>query len=338
MSRFTALLSQVGKASGSTPSRLAIDFGSSRTRVRLGSKLLFDQPSCVAIHNTSGAILAIGNAAYSMLGKGVEQVQVLFPVQRGKVAHLAAAQAFFEVVLRPFLPSFRLLQPLLLREVVLAVPASSTAAQRSFYRQALATTGYFHLTYQTKAAALARVVQAHKPQLLIDIGGQTTEVVICQEKEVLIKKTIPLGGDDFTRVMIQSIRATHLCEVGWQTGEEIKAEIGKIALKKNSAAAELLTVVRGKDVVSNLPKTIQVKNTELSKELTQVANELLLQVREVCDVAPAELLAQALEEGIYFTGGGSLLKNLTDFLAEGMNTHALCSAHPQLDVIRGLPT
>jgi rod shape-determining protein MreB len=105
---------------------------------------------------------------------------------------------------------------------------------------------------------------------------------------------------------------------------------------EKSELSNLLTVVRGKDVVTNLPKTIQVKSSEVTKETTHLANELLLQVREVCDLAPADLLSQALEQGIYFTGSGSLLRNLPEFLSQGMSTSPLFSKTPHLDVIKGL--
>jgi rod shape-determining protein MreB len=194
MSRFSVLASKALQSSqGILPTSsaggvIAIDFGSSFTRIKIGSKVVFDQPSCVAFHPSTGTVLAVGQACYNMLGKANEQVNVVFPVRRGKIADLTAAQQLLAAALQPFLPKLKFLQPLVMRQVKLAVPANSTPAQRSFFRQALSVAGYFRLEYEYKVAAIAQTVSTKQAQLIIDVGGQTTEVAICQENQVLIKK------------------------------------------------------------------------------------------------------------------------------------------------------
>ncbi len=339
MRRYTQMLVNARQAFGPVhPQKLALDIGSCTTKIISGQQALFLIPTCVAQQQITKTVVAIGQEAAEMIGKTPPGVETLFPIRRGKITDVGAAQYFVKAVIEKKLRLNQgLLTPLLLRHAQLAFSPSHSSIQREFLQRLVQGSGFSQVQMVNKNTALLHHLRQSKyvsPILCtIDMGGMTTEVCLFAQEELVVQKTLNLGGEDFTQEIMRAIRKAHQCEVGWQTAEKIKQTVGRVGQSQDHPK---LLVIRGPDTVTSLPKTVQVSAMDFDNAFLHLAEDIYGGIRELCQDAPSELITTALDQGIFLTGGGSLLHGMDEFLMKKLQCQVHRSTTPFEDVIRGL--
>jgi len=316
-----------------------IDFGSSTTRILFDEKIIFEEATCVALHKESDSIVAIGQAAADLEGKSSQSIDVNFPIRRGNIADFSAAHHFLHGVFRTH-QSFHTSNGLLgflPKNIHVAVSPNATSIQKDFLKRLFKQTGFSDVTLLNKNTAILHQIRRsthHSPLICsVDIGGMTTEICVFSQDQPVTERTIHVGGEDFTKEIIRVIRKQHSCEIGWQTAEKIKSALGRVP---ESSQDIRLSVIRGRDIVTSLPKTIQVSTTDLDQAFSQLAQDIWSDFREFCQDGDSELITTALSEGIFLTGGGSLLRGMDEFFMKKLQCPVHMSRTPFDDVIKGL--
>src|SRR5579859_1892431 len=326
----------LSRAASTSVSTVGLDFGSNSTRLLVNNKLVFAEPTCVAIHKHTGAVVAFGTNAFAMLGKTPPAIEVVMPVRRGRVVQKDAAQNFLTCVFQTFSKT-HVLNQVFRKHVKVGIPFLLTDAERAELKQVVQNVSAANVTLETKAEAAWRgwqkSMQLPSILLLIDIGGATTEASFFAAGEVVTRKFMNIGGDDFTKGLMQNLRKQHHCEIGWQTAERMKKQIGEV-LPTYQPRRQVM--IRGRDVLSSLPTTICVNSEESQTLFTELTQRILVGVQELCEDTPAEIVTEALEHGVFLTGGGSVLAGLAEFFGQQLRTQVATSPSPFEDVVKGL--
>ena len=348
MSRFSAVVEKffLPKVPKNLPTaqHLDLDLGSTYTRVMVDGKLLFHEPSCIAYHRESGVVVAVGKAAWEILGKTPPQIVVVQPFREAKIQNLEAAQLFVSSVLAKFTRPHRVWNQVIRPRVRLAVSAFISQIEKEAFKNVLLQSNVIPLNYPnfpTKSRAILKHLghslppDQHLPRILgiVDIGGTTIEVTFFSGGEVVSQKLLRFGGEAFTQMVIECFRKQHHCEVGWQTAEKCKRQVAGIGL---TDAPRKQMVVRGRDIFSSLPTTLQVGFADFEIAFQELAQDIELGIQECCQDTPPEIVTEALEHGLYLTGGGSKLRGLAKFLEVRLHAPMIVSATPYSDVVEGL--
>jgi rod shape-determining protein MreB len=343
MTRFESFLQKFAFSSAKWPQTLICDIGSSNTRVRIGNKVVFNEPTCVAFHRATGQLIAVGQTALDMMGKTPASIAVVRPVQRAKIAEIKAMEIFVLGVLKKILPASFFTYAVFRPQVVFASPPGMIVTEEEVNKSIFYASGCSKVSFSPKSLAICRHLAAQKklPKvfMLLDIGGMTTEMSFFSQGEVVQSTSIPIGGEDLTQMVQQVIRSECHCEVGWQTAEKVKKQIGGIGKESKEGKQEVSkkqTVVRGRDVLSSLPTTVHVTADKCTAMFDQLMEELLRGIQEVCQDTPPELITEALDQGIFLTGGGSILPGIGQYLETHLKSPVTLSSSPMEDVIRGL--
>ncbi len=336
MSRFKTLvrrLRQNLEKSGSQT--FLVDFGSSQTKVMLEGKIVFSEASCIALHHHSKETVAVGNAASKLIGKTPPHIEVVFPVRRGKVVSVAAARAFTAAVFQPFLPQ---LLPFFTRrkKFVIAVSNLEQLTHQQTLKQTLQLISS-SVTFQDSLTSIWRSQRRYKHLAgeccVINIGGMGTEMAIFAGGLPVVRKSWRVGGEDFTQRVIEATRKLHKCDIGWQTAERVKREIGRI---KASEQSSKVLAVRGRDILSSLPVTCSLSSAIFQAGFFELSMKLIEGFHELCQECDPELLTKALEQGVFLTGGGSLLPGMSELFSQELKLDILSSPSPLEDVVRGM--
>lgn len=340
--RPATLVRSLSRAVG-TASPLYIDLGSSVLRLRTADSQVLEVPTCIALHEQTRDVVALGHKALSLVGKAPRTLQVVFPVQYGRVAHPLGLKLLLSALLKQLQQPVAISQLLLGREGSIAVCEGLSPVERDQLKTALQEAGLGRCTLVSQAQLVARSL-VKKPSLtesyfFMDIGGQTTQLSLFSAGELLMSQTVRWGGVQFTEAVQELVRAEHACAIGWHEAEKLKLAIGLIdqpADAKPAKSAQLRkSTVRGKDVVTQLSKTVVVSSTLLSSRFEQLVNELLDTLESFFFSAPSEVTTSALEQGLFLTGGGAQLEGLAVALSHHLHCAVHLSANPTHDVIRG---
>lgn len=328
--------------SGSTAQKqqLFFDVGSSFTRVKLGEKLVFDQPSCIAVRQGGDVVVSIGTKAYQLLGKSAQHVEVLFPVQYGATASTKLFESFLKAVASQVLTTRSWLPWLSSHSVTVAVPDALSPVERAQFLQGFKNTHIGTVTPVSAglaaAASLNRLDQTGAAVCLVHIGGQTTQVTIIAAGEVISAAKFPIGGMLFTEVVQDAIRAKEQCGVSWHLAETIKKEIAYIdspILARSSKQKKMS--VQGKDITTQLGKTVVASAEDFLPGFEVVLSDLLLNIRLFFAQLPTDVATTALASGLVLTGGSSVLVGLSEYLSAQLQTEASVSPAPHNDVVQG---
>lgn len=321
-----------------------LDIGSTTTRVALQGKLVFEEPTCIVVHAVTNAVVAIGAKALSMVGKAPPSLEVIFPVQYGAVAHPAAFTLFLHGLLAQLSPALSFRQVALGRGGAIALPENLSPVERTHYQSALQE---LHLSSlkpisQMRAATATLIAKPSLSQsyVILNIGGQLTQIAIVSGGDQLASKTVRWGGVQFTDAVQTLVRSEHECMVGWHEAEKLKRDIGLIELPTELKASKTPQLrkssVRGKDVVTQLSKGVVVSSALFQTRFEQLTQELLEILESFFFGVPSEVVTSALEQGLFLTGGGAQLEGLALTLAHHLHCQVHLSAHPTQDVILGL--
>jgi rod shape-determining protein MreB and related proteins len=299
---------------------MAVDLGTANTLVYVrGRGILVDEPSVVALNEQSGEVLAIGHEAKRMLGRTPESITALRPLKDGVIADFEAT----EQMLRYFIQKVHRRRYLAKPRMVICVPSGITAVETRAVKEAGYQAGArrVYIVEEPMAAAIGAGLPVHLPtgNMVVDVGGGTTEVAVISLGGIVTSLSVRTAGDDLDNAIVQYMKKEHGLLLGERTAEEVKTTVGSAYPSADEADAE----IRGRDMVSGLPRTVVVGAHDIRQALEEPVNGILDAVRTTLDQTPPELAGDIMDRGIVLTGGGALLRGLDERLRHetGMPVH-----------------
>ena len=293
---------------------IAIDLGTANTLVYIkGKGVLINEPSIVAKSVHDDKIIAVGYEAKAMVGRAHSGIETVRPLRDGVIADFNMTDGLLQGFINKINMN-RLARP----RMVICVPSGVTEVERRAVRDSgeRANAREVHLIEEPVAAAIGIGLDISKPigNIIIDIGGGTTEIAVIALNGVVTKEAIRVAGDEMDEAIIQWFRNEHKLDIGSSTAENIKKSVGS-AMRVN---AENIAV-KGRDLVSGIPKTIEVSSDEIRQSLKDPINAIVEAVKRALERTPPELSADILDRGILMTGGGSMLKGIDQLIRERTN-------------------
>ncbi|MBX6341679.1 MAG: rod shape-determining protein [Thermomicrobiaceae bacterium] len=294
--------------------QLGIDLGTANVLVYVrGRGIVINEPSVVAISTRDGGVRAVGLEARNMLGREPrETIEVVRPMRDGVIADYIVTQEMLRYFINKAVGRFSLVRP----EVMICVPAGVTGVERRAVRDAALNAGArrAYLISEPLAAAIGAKVPVADPSgnLIIDIGGGTTEVAVISLNGIVVARSIRVGGNRFDDAIANYIKRKYNLRIGERTAEEVKIAIGSAMPVDEDIAME----VRGRDEVAGLPRTIQIHANEVVEAITEPLEAVIGAVRAVLEETPPELSSDIIDKGMVLTGGGALLRHLDKLLTE----------------------
>ena len=309
---------------------IAIDLGTANTLIWLkGRGIIINEPSIVARSVHDERIVAVGQEAKDMVGKTHRDLETIRPLQDGVIADFNMTDGMLQGFIRKINLN-RLARP----RMVLCVPSGVTAVEQSAVKDSgqRANAREVYLIEEPVAAAIGIGLDISKPigNIIVDIGGGTTEIAVIALNGVVTKEAIRIAGDEMDEAIILWFRSEHKLEIGLPTGEAIKKSVGSAMRIK-----PITISVKGRDLVSGIPKTIEVSSDEIRQAMKDPINSIVEAVKHALEKTPPELASDILDRGIIMTGGGSLLKGIDQIIRERTNVPVNVAEEPLLSVVRG---
>ncbi|NLL19960.1 MAG: rod shape-determining protein [Clostridia bacterium] len=299
---------------------LGIDLGTANTLVYVrGKGVVVQEPSVVAIQRETGKVLAVGEEAKNMIGRTPGNIVAIRPMKDGVIADFDVTQSMLRYFINRVIKKSILIRP----RVVIGVPSGVTAVEERAVKEAALQAGAkeAYLIEEPMAAAIGAGLPVHEPtgNMIVDIGGGTTEVAIISLGGIVSSRSIRIGGDEFDEAIAHHIKRKYNLMVGERTAEEIKLEIGAAYFGSSPEGEErrsMTHLVRGRDMVSGLPQTIEVSAVEVQQALAEPVNGIIEGIKVCLEKTPPELAADIMDRGIVMTGGGSLLWGMQQLVRE----------------------
>ncbi len=332
------------------PKKVGIDLGTANILVYMkGQGIVVNEPSVVARHNRDNAIVAVGREARAMQGRTPGSISVIRPMRDGVIADYLTTEAMMRYFIGLIGGRFNLVRP----EVMVTVPAGVTSVEQRAVRDAAEQAGArkpAHLVPEPLAAAIGAKLPIHSARgnMIVNVGGGRTEAAVISLYGIVVSESVRMAGDRLDEAIMAYVRRRHNLIIGEKTAEEIKIAIGS-ALPFDQG---LSTQVRGRDLLSGLPKTITLQSVEVAQSIQDCLGTIVQTVRAVLEKTPPELAADVIDRGIILTGGGALLRHLDELLTQETGVPCYVADNPlecvaigagfaldNLDVIkRSLPT
>ena len=317
------------------PIDLAIDLGTSNTRVYVpGVGVALDEPSVIAMHGHT--VLAAGGKAKAMIGRVPDSVQVITPLRRGVIADVNAARHMLGHFIRSVVGRWHIRK----LRVCVVVPYGTTQVEKRAVEELGRTVGArkVYLLEEPVAAALGAGLPVSEPgaHAIVNIGGGTTEVAVMSLSGIVGCESRRFGGDDLDEAIAQHVRKGHSLLIGPRQAEELKIAVGSMLQSESGVDdASLIREVKGRNLITGLPKTIGVSIQELREALHETTATFLAAVRSCLERIPPELAADVLDAGIVLTGGGALLRGLASELRTVTHLPVRVSEEPSRCAVRG---
>jgi rod shape-determining protein MreB and related proteins len=312
--------------------RIAIDLGTANVLIYLPKRgIVINEPSVVALNTDDNRIVAIGADAKEMLGRTPDNIIASRPLKDGVIADYRVTQAMIKHYIGKVSGGFRLSRP----DVMVCVPAGATSTERRAVIDATLAAGAraAYIIKEPVAAAIGAgiPIASAAGNMVVDIGGGTTEIAILSLGGVVAQNSIRVGGNKIDASIADYIRRKYGLAVGDRTAEEIKKEIGSaLKLTKDRSAQ-----IRGRDIIQGLPKTVTITANEISEAIQDELDKIILAIRAVLEQTPPELSSDIIDRGMVLTGGGALLKNLDKLLSSVTGVPCVVAEDPLLAVAKG---
>jgi len=292
---------------------LAVDLGTANTLVYMkGKGVVLSEPSVVAIQTATGQVLAVGKEAKKMLGRTPGGIEAIRPMKDGVIANFEVAEA----MLRYFITKVHNRKALVRPRVIVCVPSGITQVEKRAVRDSALQAGAreIYLIEEPMAAAIGAGLPIQEPSgnMIVDIGGGTTEVAVISLSGIVYSGSVRVGGDEIDDAIIQHLKRKYNLMIGESTAEQIKITIGSAYPLPNPKTME----VKGRDLVAGVPKTLIINDEEIRSSLTEPISAIVDTVKMALERTPPELAADIVDRGIVLAGGGSLLTGLDCLLRE----------------------
>ena len=304
---------------------MAIDLGTANTLVYVrGKGIVLNEPSVVAINTSNGAILAVGAEAKRMIGRTPGHIVAVRPLKDGVIADFDVT----EKMLRYFIQKVHKKRLFARPRVVVCVPSGTTGVEQRAVEEACIQAGAraAYIIEEPMAAAIGAGLPIHEPtgNMVVDIGGGTTEVAVISLGGIVTSESIRIGGDELDESIVGYIKKEYNLMIGERTAEEIKIKIGSAYPMEKETTME----VKGRDLVAGLPKTLTLTSQEVREALLEPISTIVDTVRVALERCPPELSADLVDRGLVLAGGGALLRGIDRFLAERAHVPARVAEDP----------
>ena len=314
-------------------SEIAVDLGTANTLVLVrGEGVVLNEPSVAAVDTATGQVKSIGLEAKRMLGRTPDGIQAVRPLKDGVIANFDVAEKMLRHFLRAVIARhFLRVKP----KVIVSVPSGITEVERRAVRDSARSAGVkeIYMVAEPMAAAIGVGLPVETPvgSMVIDIGGGTTEIAVIALSGIVADTSIRIGGDEMDQAIVQFMRKTYSLLIGEPTAEIIKMQIGSAV----PMDPELTMPVKGRDLVSGLPKTVTVHSDEIREAIAEPVQAIVNAVRRALEITPPELASDILDSGIVLTGGGALIRGLDLLLAHETGLAVRVAEDPLTCVVRG---
>jgi rod shape-determining protein MreB len=311
---------------------MAVDLGTANTLAYVrGRGVVLNEPSVVAINTKTNQVLAVGSEAKAMIGRTPSHIQAIRPLKDGVIADADTT----EKMLRYFVQKVHRRQFVAKPRVVVCVPSGITGVERRAVFGATLRAGArsAFIIEEPMAAAIGVGLPVHEPtgNMVVDIGGGTTEVAVVALGGIVTSQSIRIGGDELDEAIISYVKKEYSLLLGDRTAEELKISLGSAFPLGEEPTVE----VRGRDLVSGLPKTITVGAEEIRKAIEEPVNAIVDAVKNTLDITPPELAADVMDKGIVLTGGVALLRGLDERLKHETSMPIHVADEPLRSVVIG---
>lgn len=305
---------------------IGIDLGTANTIVYLADAgIVTREPSVVAKDTLTGEIIAVGQEAYDMIGRTPEHIAAVRPMKDGVIADYQTTTAMLKYFVQSIVGS-SFFKPI----VMVCVPSGITEVEKRAVLDAAKQAGAkdAYVVEEPFAAAIGAGLPVYEPvgSMIVDIGGGTTDVATISLNGIVNSASIRVGGDELTEAISQLVRKKHNLLIGERTAEEIKKTLATASIE---AAIALGTMpVRGRDMVSGLPRVVEVDAVEVAEAISEYIEQIIDAVRDVLEKTPPEIAADVIDHGIVLTGGGALLRHLAERIADETQVPAFVANDP----------
>lgn len=312
--------------------KIGIDLGTCNSLVFLPKKgVVLAEPSVVAVSLDENKILAVGEEAKEMTGRTPDTIRVYRPLRDGVIADFRVTQAMLRYFVEKTLGSFRFFKP----ELLIAVPVGITSTERRAVIEAAIGAGAKE-AFVAKEPILAAIgagipINACSGNLICDIGGGTSEVAVISLGGIVTWKSVRVAGDKMNQAISDFIKKKYNLAVGEQTAEEIKIKIGTALPEKEQRNLE----IRGRDLILGLPRTIKISSNEICQAISDTLSEIIQIIKLVLRETPPELSADIMDKGMVISGGGALLRNIDELIAQATGVPCFVAEEPMLCVAKG---
>jgi rod shape-determining protein MreB len=314
---------------------VAVDLGTANTIIIHNDKIVVDEPSIVAIDLKTDKLVAIGEKARQMQGKTHSNLKTIRPLRDGVIADFNAAEQMIRGMIKMINTSSRLFPPAL--KMVICIPSGSTEVELRAVRDSAEHAGAreVYLIYEPMAAAIGIGIDVEAPEgnMIVDIGGGTTEIAVISLGGIVTNKSIRIAGDDLTADIVEYMRHQHNIKVGERTAEDIKINVGAALSELDDPPADY--IVQGPNQMTALPVEVPVSYQEIAHCLDKSISKIETAILNALEQTPPELYADIVNHGIYLAGGGALLRGLDKRLAEKINIKFHIADDPLRAVARG---
>jgi len=310
---------------------LAIDLGTANTLIFMkGKGIVLNEPSIVAFDRNTKKIVAIGNEAREMLGRTHRDIRTIRPMKDGVIADFEIAEGmlreFIKKIHSSWLPS---------RRIIISVPSGVTEVEKRAVRDSAEHAGAreVHLLAEPMAAAIGIGLDIDAPvgNIIVDIGGGTTEIAVIALSGIVNEESIRIAGDEMDNAIIQFFKKNHNILIGVRTAEAIKCEVGSAI----QLTEEISIQVKGRDLVNGIPKATEATSVEIREALNESVQQIIDAIKLTLERTPPELASDILDRGIMLSGGGALLKGLDERVKLETSLPAHVAEDPLTAVVRG---
>lgn len=312
--------------------KVGVDLGTCNSIVFIPRKgVVLDEPSVVAVTLSENRILAVGKEAKEMTGRTPDTIRVYRPLQEGVIADYRVTEAMLKYFMRKTPGIFKFLRP----ELAVGVPAGITSTERRAVIEAGLSAGA-KAVYIAKEPILAAIgagipINSCSGHMIIDIGGGTSEVAVISLGGIVTCQSLRVGGDKLDQAISDYIKKKYNLAIGEQTAEEIKTKVGTALPEKEQRELD----IRGRDLISGLPHNIKVYSNEVYEAISDRLSEIIQVVKTVLRDTPPELSADIMDKGMVLSGGGALLRNLDELIAQATGVPCFVADKPLLCVAKG---
>jgi rod shape-determining protein MreB len=314
---------------------IAIDLGTANTIIIYNDKVVVDEPSIVAIERNTGKIIAVGKKAMMMHGKTHENIKTIRPLRDGVIADFQAAEHMMREMIKMIGIKNRFFPPAL--KMVICIPSGITEVEERAVKDSAEQAGAkeVRLIHEPMAAAIGIGIDVLEPtgNMIIDIGGGTSEIAVIALGGIVNNKSIRIAGDDFNSDIEEYMRKQHNINIGERTAERIKIEVGSALPHLDNPPDEF--PVHGRDMLTGIPKEIMVNYSEIAHCLDKSISKIEAAVLNALEMTPPELSADIFRTGIYLAGGGSLLRGLDKRISQKTKLPVHVAEDPLRAVARG---
>lgn len=312
--------------------KIGIDLGTCNSLVFVPNKgVVLQEPSVVAVSVEGNKILAIGKEAKEMIGRTPDTIVIYRPLKDGVIANFRITQAMLKYFIDKALGHWRFLKP----ELMIGVPAGITSTERRAVIEAGINAGAKQV-YLAKEPILAAIgagipINSCSGNMIIDIGGGTSEAAVICLGGVVTCNSLRIGGDKMDLVISDYLKKRYNLAIGEQAAEEIKIKIGSALSEKEERNLE----IKGRDLVSGLPRTVQIFSNEISETISDIISEIIQMVKIVLRNTPPELSSDIIDKGMVLSGGGALLRNMSERISQEVGVPCFLAEDPLICVAKG---